>query len=392
MRLIRKKVKNFLRYFNYHILWRIIFRFNCLFPIDKKLIMFADTHSTTLTDNMQCLYDELLKDNKYKFKFFLAPKITGNKIKDLFTLYVGFMRFSRFYARCNTLILTDSYLPAFANKPRKNTTVIQLWHGCGAFKKWGYSTADSGWGASRKRLKLYPLHNCYTKVCVSSPDIIPFYAQAFNCNESIIKPIGVPRTDKFFNEQFIKDSKEKLLNEIPQSKDKKIILYAPTFRGKNVKLARTDNEMDYELLKENISDRYILINKLHPFISNSLLIDNKYNDFVFNAPKSMDISQLLCCSDIVISDYSSLIFEFSLFKKPMIFYSYDLESYDKERSFYYPYKEFVPGDIVYNTDEIIKSINQIESDFDSKIVEDFCNKFMSACDGNSTQRVLKLIT
>lgn len=365
--------------------------FNCLLPVDDKLIVFADTHSKTLTDNMQCIYDELEKRGGYKYKYFLAPTLSGNKIKDLFTLYLGFMRFSRYYARCSTLILTDSYLPAFANKPRKNTKVIQLWHGCGAFKKWGYSTATSGWGANEKRLKLYPLHNCYTDVCVSSPDIIPCYAEAFNCSKDIIHPVGIPRTDIYFDESYLSDCNKKLKDSLPQINGRKIILYAPTFRGANVKLAHTNNEIDYDKFKDELSDKYVLINKLHPFISNGLLIDEKYKDFVFNAPKDMDISGLLCCADIVISDYSSLIFEFALMKKPMIFFAYDLEEYDKERSFYYPYKEFVPGDIVYNTNEIISCVKSLETDFNPKRIEDFLDKFMSSCDGNSTKRIMDWI-
>lgn len=67
----------------------------------------------------------------------------------------------------------------FANHPRKGTEVIQLWHACGAFKKWGYSTADLKWGADRKSLERYPIHNTYTAVTVSARNIIPYYAEAF---------------------------------------------------------------------------------------------------------------------------------------------------------------------------------------------------------------------
>ncbi len=143
MKKIRSCIRNFLRYFNYHILWRFIFLINCVFPVDKKMVVFADSYSKTLTDNMQCIYDELKKREGYKFVFCLAPEITGKKMRDMFNLYFGFMRFCKYYARCGTLILTDSYLPAFACKPRRNTTVIQLWHACGAFKKWGYSSKSS---------------------------------------------------------------------------------------------------------------------------------------------------------------------------------------------------------------------------------------------------------
>jgi len=391
LKTLRSDVRNFLRYFNYHILWRFIFLVNSILPVNKNLVIFADAHSTTLTDNMQCIYDELKKRSGYKFIFCLAPNMSGKKIKDLFAVYFGFIRFCRYYARCRTLILTDSYLPAFACKPRKNTTVIQLWHACGAFKKWGYSTAENDWGADKKALKRYPLHNCYSKVCVSSECIIPFYAQAFNCDESIIEAIGVPRTDIYFDDDFKKSARPNLEKTIPNINGRKIILYAPTFRGVNVKTAHTNVQMDYSALKKAFGDKYVIINKFHPFIENGIDIDNEFKDFVFNSPKEMDISILLCAADVVISDYSSLIFEYSLLARPMIFYAYDLEEYDKERSFYYSYKDFVPGDIVKNTSEIIDAIKNIETDFDVERVNEFCEKFMSACDGKSTQHVLNWI-
>lgn len=391
MKKIRSCIRDFLRYFNYHILWRFIFLINCVFPVDKKMVVFADSYSKTLTDNMQCVYDELKKREGYKFVFCLAPETTGKKSRDMFNLYFGFMRFCKYYARCGTLILTDSYLPAFACKPRRDTTVIQLWHACGAFKKWGYSTAENDWGADKKALSRYPLHNCYSKVCVSSSSVIPFYAQAFNCDESIIRAVGVPRTDVYFDDDFKAKSRVELINKIPNIDGRKIILYAPTFRGSNVKLAYTDTKMDYELLKSSLSDEYVIINKFHPFIEHATSIDEKFKNFIFNAPKGMDISTLLCASDIVISDYSSLIFEFSLLSRPMIFFAYDLEEYDKERSFYYPYRDFVPGDIVVNTSEIIKSVLKTQSDFDPEKINSFCKEFMSSCDGNSTRRVLEWI-
>lgn len=391
MKILRIAFRNFLRYFNYHILWRFIFLINSILPVNEKLVVFADAHSKALTDNMQCIYTELKKRGGYKFIFCLAPTMSGKKIKDLFAVYFGFMRFCKYYARCGTLILTDSYLPAFACKPRKNTTVIQLWHACGAFKKWGYSTAENDWGADQKALKRYPLHNCYSKVCVSSKSIVPFYSQAFNCDENIIRAVGVPRTDIYFNDKFKSIARPNLESELPQIKDKKIILYAPTFRGINIKTAHNNAQINYSVLKEALDDKYVIINKLHPFISDGLNIDDEFNNFVFNAPKGMDISQLLCASDIVISDYSSLIFEYSLLARPMIFYAYDLDEYDKERSFYYNYKDFVPGDIVKDTNGIIDSVKKVETEFDMEQVNKFCEEFMSSCDGKSTQRILDWI-
>ncbi|MBQ7116959.1 MAG: CDP-glycerol glycerophosphotransferase family protein, partial [Clostridia bacterium] len=102
----------------------------------------------------------------------------------------------------------------------------------------------------------------------------------------------------------------------------------------------------------------------------------------------MSVDELLCVSDICISDYSSLVFEYSLFEKPMIFFAYDLKEYFDSRGFYYDYEELTPGPICGTTDEIIAYIGNIEQSFDKGEVKKFRNKFMSACDGRSTERII----
>lgn len=95
----------------------------------------------------------------------------------------------------------------------------------------------------------------------------------------------------------------------------------------------------------------------------------------------------MCAADMLISDYSSVIFEYSLLSRPMIFFAYDLEEYDRDRSFYNKYEDFVPGPIVRDTDGIISAVRQAQSGFDSAKIENFRNYFMDACDGHSTARI-----
>ena len=111
----------------------------------------------------------------------------------------------------------------------------------------------------------------------------------------------------------------------------------------------------------------------------------KYGDFVFDGSKSLKIETALCAADILIADYSSLIFEYSLLNKPMLFYAFDLEQYEHDRSFYFDYKSFVPGKIVVNNDEIIQAVRN--GDFRSDRIPSFREKFMGACDGESVKRI-----
>lgn len=107
--------------------------------------------------------------------------------------------------------------------------------------------------------------------------------------------------------------------------------------------------------------------------------------------KELSIEQLLCVSDICISDYSSLVFEYSLFERPMLFYAYDLEDYFDWRGFYYNYEELAPGPVVYTNEEIIDWIMHLEERFDRNRVRSFRKRFMNACDGHATERILSLV-
>ena len=99
-------------------------------------------------------------------------------------------------------------------------------------------------------------------------------------------------------------------------------------------------------------------------------------------------SQLLMVADCCITDYSSIVFEYSLMEKPMLFFAYDLAEYYDERGFYYPYETFVPGKIVTTTEGIIEGL-RVWSDKDRERIVDFKARYMSGCDGRATERILQ---
>lgn len=343
---------------------------------------------------MSGIYERLC-DEGYESRIFLKRKSSKKWYRDKLYEIVNAYRFTKYYAQCSCLILTDYYYYAYANKPRQGQQVIQLWHGCGAFKKWGYSTADLQWGADRKSLSEYPIHNSYTYVTVSSEKVKKFYAEAFNCDESIIHADGVPRTDKYFDKKYVSSAREKILEKYPEIGDRKIILYSPTFRGSSKKKANFVSMIDFLYLRNKLAEEYVILVKLHPFITKGMNLSEGlkevYSGFVFDVSRELSIDDAMCASDMVITDYSSLIFEYALLMRPMLFFAYDLLSYDRERSFYFDYESFVPGDIVRNTEEIYLAIRKNEKFFDKEKVEKFRKDFMSACDGKSTDRILKII-
>lgn len=382
MKDLKKKLVLLRRRILFFLIWPAMFNFYAKKPINEKLMLFVfNKNYTSLPDNMIGIYN-FLKERGYDCRIMQSPSSSLKR-------FLFGITFQKYYAQSKCVFLTDNFDPLYAHQPRKGTKVIQLWHACGAFKKWGFSTLDLAWGGTREDFLRFPMHNTYTDVFVSSEAVIPCYAEAFNCSERKIKAFGTPRTDVYFDSEFVSAQRDELLKAFPEIGDRKIILYAPTFRGNSPDLAYNEDPLDYGKLKEAFGDEYALVLKLHPFTARKFgLTDEekeKYGDFVFNGSNSVKIETALCAADILIADYSSLIFEYSLLNKPMLFYAYDLEQYEHDRSFYFEYKSFVPGKIVINNDEIIDAIKS--GDFRADRIPAFREKFMGACDGECVKRI-----
>lgn len=366
----------------FYIVWPLAFKLFSLKPIDEKLVLFAFSKNyAKMPDNLTGLYNHL-KDKGYNCKIMQAPQSAVKRI--LFDIM-----FQKDYARCKCVFVTDNFDPLYAHKPNKGTKVIQLWHACGAFKKWGYSTLDLAWGGSREDMLRFPMHNTYTDVFVSAEEVIPCYAEAFGCDENIIKAFGTPRTDVFFDKAFVNGCRDEVMKKFPAIGNRKIILYAPTFRGNSPEESYNDQPLDFSLLKSTLGKDYALVLKLHPFTAKKYKLTqqqkDEFGDFVFDGSDCLSIETALCAADFLVADYSSLIFEYALLDKPMIFYAYDLEKYKRDRSFYFEYESFVPGRIVTTNEEIVASI--LSGSCQQEKIAGFKEKYMSACDGKCIERI-----
>ena len=280
-------------------------------------------------------------------------------------------------------------------KLRPETTYIQLWHGCGVFKKVGLSTADKKFGKTAEGHKEYPLNTNYSYVTVASPELSWIFEESMGIDKDsgIIVPTGISRTDEFFMPEFVKNCYTKLYEAIPQAKDKKVILYAPTFRGEVANCVSPD-VLDVKLFAENLDDDYILIFKHHQSVRELPPIPEEYrNVFAFDMTRegNMNINELMTVADICISDYSSVVFEYSLFERPIIFFTYDIEEYIDERGLYYDFDEITPGPMFKTNEEMVDYIKHIDERFDKQEIVNFKNRFMCCCDGYSSERILALI-
>ena len=360
----------------------------CKKPVKKNKIVFVEMRIDSLGNSFTYLYETLVKNYDFDIKVhYLRESFVGRRqyrknceamLKDM--------------ADAKYVFLSEASNVTSCIKKRPETVMVQLWHACGAFKKFGLSTADSIFGQDRKAHMRHPMYGNYNLVTLSSPEVIWAYSQAMGISEEsgILKATGVSRTDIFFDKDAIKSARQELERKFPAAAGKKVILFAPTFRGR-IAYARTNDRLDVGKFADAFSDEYVLVTKHHPLVRNLPVLPKELDGkFVYDATNTMSIESLLMVSDICISDYSSLVFEFALFERPMLFFAYDLDEYFDWRGFYYPYEEMTPGPVCKTNEEMIDWIRDLDKNFDRQQVADFRQKFMASCDGNATRRIMEL--
>lgn len=385
---IRKPLIKFYRFYTLKWMYPGLYKRAARKTVNENKVVFIEVRMPEISDSFQLLYDELREHYNYEIHTHFLRMSFVRKWE-----YIKLCRaMVRDIADAKYVFLNESSDVTSCLPLRKETVLTQLWHACGAFKKFGMSTAELIFGDDRKTLQKYPFHRNYTHMTVSAPEVVWAYEEAMSLKpgSGVVKPVGVSRTDVFFDDKFICQAKDTLYQKFPAAKDKKVILYAPTFRGR-VASAKTPDVLDLNLLYEKLGREYVVIFKHHPFVKKRPEIPEEFSEFAIDMTQDMSIEDLLCVSDICISDYSSLVFEYSLFGRPMIFLAYDLDEYFDWRGFYYDYKDFVPGPILTDTEEIVAYISDIENQFDKEKVTAFREKFMSACDGHATERIMQLV-
>lgn len=355
--------------------------------IKRKKAVFVEVRFDEITDSFRLVYDRMKADG-----FDIHEQFIENIKPGKWGYTKRCLRMLEDISDAHYVFLNDACNVTSCIPLRKGTKIYQLWHACGAFKKFGMSTAELIFGDNRKSLEKYPNYGNLSYVTVSSPEVIWAYEEAMNLKDTKTQVVatGVSRTDVFYDQHFIEQSKAAVYSVCPAAENKKIILYAPTFRGRVAK-AESPDCLDIPAMKRALGDEYVLLIKHHPFVKQPPVVPEDCADFAMDVTKSLEIDQLLCASDVCVSDYSSLIFEYSLFERPMIFFAYDLDDYFDWRGFYYNYDELTPGPVVQETEEIIDYIRHLDARFDQAQVHAFKEKFMSSCDGHATDRIMALV-
>lgn len=358
--------------------------FFMIIPLKKNKVLFLSDQRDVLGGNLKCLYDSVDSKKYNKVLILKANNLTKRSKKDVIKLL--------YHITTSKYILLDDWNKTICMiTRRKKQEIVQLWHGPGAFKTFGFSRVDRS-----KKINKYTMHRNYTKAIVTSDKIRWCYAEGFGMDIENVHATGFPRTDCFFDEKYVSNIKKSFYDEYKEFKNKKIILFAPTYRGVNLAKATYDfDKIDFDKMYNELKDDYILIVKWHPAIYDKIKLGkikvdySKYKDFIYDFSDKRDINDILLITDVLITDYSSVIFDYFLLDKPVIYYTYDLEEYKKERGLYYPFEDYVYGEITKNTNELIKAIKKAKMAEDKR--DRFNDLFMEACDGKSTEKTYDYI-
>lgn len=333
-----------------------------ILPVQDKIVFLSRQHDESNVDFN--LMGNQLHNDYPDYKIVVLTKMIHKGLWAKFSYFFHMLR-QMYYLATSRVAVLDTYCITVSILHHKKTLkVVQLWHAIGAFKKFGYSILDKEEGSSRFMAEMMQMHENYDYVCTSSKYTAPFFAEAFNVpmSKMIIKPL--PRLDCILQAAYQKDKIKEIFKRYPelQNSGKKIILYAPTFRKDDTDMQKPVNE----LLNYFDQDEYFLIIKLHPLTEQNITGNGFLQDEHFN---TLDMCLL---ADYVITDYSAIVYEAALLKKPLFFYAFDYSAYAMKRDFYIDYDHDMPQRIMYTAKEIAEAVKS--DDYDMDRIETFINQ------------------
>jgi CDP-glycerol glycerophosphotransferase (TagB/SpsB family) len=350
----------------------------------RRRVLFMSSR-VGLTGNNKVVHDRMLERGLDRRVEMRTLAESDRKVRGRLSKVVTLLRQLWVIARADVILVENSrHQLLYQLRFPPDVRFIQLWHAAGAFKtvknsRIGKRGGPDPWGVRHKN---------YTHVTVSSELEVPFYAEAFGIPESRVVATGIPRQDVFFDERRRAAGLASARAAYPEAEGRFTILFAPTYRGSALKARYDLDRLDYRALHALCIEKdAVCIIRMHPAVRHPIGIPDELRDRLLEKPAvHVDVRDLMFAVDLLVTDYSSIMFDFALLRRPMLFYAYDLEEYVGARDFYEPYEAFVPGRIVRSFDELLDAIRR--DDYERAKVDEFVARRYAHTDGRATDRVI----
>ena len=345
-------------------------------------ILFMTEQNDTIASNLKAVSDRMIErgmDKEFDITFSARPAAAKPQTR---SSWIGLIK----KLAGSGWIFLDDHAPVLDWLTlTKDTTVIQLWHAGAGFKSSGYSR----WGHLGCPAPS-SCHRQYKYGIAGSREIAPFFSEVWGINDIQVLPTGMPRMDEYLDENHKAEKIKELYEQFPFCKGKKVMLFAPTYRGTNKKTAYYPYDMiDFERMYELCGDEYVVLFKMHPWVNVDIEIPEQYSDKFISVLSYPNINDLFYITDLLITDYSSSIFEFSLMRKPMMFFAFDKIQYSFSRGFHRDYEDAAPGKVCYTFDELMDAFEK--KDFEFEKVERYISHHFDYIDSGASDRVIDWI-
>jgi len=379
-----KLIKTFFRSIVYFLFGCLYFCFR-IFPIQKNKLFIQNLNGKGYGDNPKYIVEEILRRNlDLKIVWAVMPNFSRNFPENV--KIVRYRSIRAIFEEATAKIWIDNCRKQLYVQKRKNQYYIQTWHGGPNVLKRIEKDAGSS-------LILYYVTQAKHDSSIINlflsceKDRVSFYNSTFWYNGEIFD-CGSPCDDIFFTSR--DEIKDKVYSSFSLDKSKKIILYAPTFRNNfDPDVFDLDYYSILDFLSQKTHDQWVFLVRMHPNLTKKAGFI-KYTDTIINASNYDDTQEIMYASDILISDYSGVILEFSMMKKPVFLYAKDYKSYVSERNFYYDLFS-LPYPVAQSNAELISNISQFNDKSYKKKLDDFFKKIKLTDNGSASEKVVDRI-
>ncbi|HEV7810240.1 MAG TPA: CDP-glycerol glycerophosphotransferase family protein [Candidatus Limnocylindrales bacterium] len=366
---------------------RLIHTLASRLPVQDRIVL-ATSHGAALGGNLAAIRAELARRGA-AVRVVVLASAPRRGARGRVAAALASMRGAFHLATSRVLIVDDYFFPIYVVTPRRGTHVVQTWHAAGALKKMGRSLGGKTFGGGPALRARVPIHANYEICLVSSSRFVDAYADAFGlARDRFVSSIGLPRTDILFGDAAT-GAERRVRERYGIGRDRTVILYAPTFRGDNAADAEPGPLLDLPLLRTMLGPDHLVLLRLHPFVRARVELEPELRGFVIDVSNHREINELMLVSDLLVTDYSSAIFEFAILERPIGLFAPDLAAYERERGFYSDYRTAVPGPVFETTADLAAWIRRGVFDLDR--VRSFRDASFDVLDGAASARFVERV-